>query len=232
MLIAIPRARSSHPAIDILGPPRTSRGMYLLGLILVALMVMRLWVFDTFVFTPELLTKMYEGSLDEVAIAERLRFRQSSLVWGYLTTPLALIVRVAVVAALAQTILLLFGREVPFGSTLRAFLFAHSVVVAASLTHVLYLTTIPQPQLNASDLWIPFDSILNFVDEARLHPLLASSGDLLSVSEMLWVALASSGLIRLAGLSRRFAFITVMAVWLVSAAFRVAVSVYAQHLIA
>lgn len=142
--------------------------------VLVFIQVALAIVMNKGIMTPDVYHELLGSRLSAEQIDEHMAMTQRWQVWGYVATPLVLLVRIGFTALLIQLVLLLLVTEVPFRTIFRAALWAYSMVLAGSAFQLIWLYRLPPHQLTEQALAAVPGSF------AAYFPQLAAAGGPLS----------------------------------------------------
>ena len=146
--------------------------------------------------------------------------------WGYLATPLILLVRLTAVALTLQLFLLL-ARDVPFRKVFLATAWAQVAMCAAGIERAFYLALLPSSDISQATLWVMPGSLASLVlyPEDIQRPVYAMLS-MISVFELLWCAILVIVLRRVARVSIVAAVGATVGTWTLLAALQLAITSY------
>lgn len=155
-------ALSSSPAA-----PAPSLKTWQLFVLVTAASLLLSWVMNEFVMTREVYHTVMGEQLDARRIDEYLDLSRRYAIWGYLATPLVLLVRIGFVALLLQTTLLVTLAEVRFMDLFRAGTTAFSAMLYGTAIHTGWLLWLGEAEITKTTLSIRPGALSNFMGSHR-----------------------------------------------------------------
>jgi hypothetical protein len=227
--VTMPRAATnvSYPsALHHASPVPTRRtGLWLIiGLVIVTTATG--WFINERIITRDVFHQLLDARLDTSRVDSQFDLLRQIEVWGYLATPLILLVRLTAVALTIQLFLLL-TREVPFRKVFLATAWAQLAMCAAGIERAFYLALLPSGDISQATLWVMPGSLASLIlyPEDIQRPVYAMLS-LISVFELLWCAILVIVLRRVARVSTVAAVGATVGTWTLLAALQLAISSY------
>lgn len=227
--MTMPRAATnvSYAAVSVHTSPAPTRrtGLWLI----LALMIVTTatgWFINERIITRDVFHQLLDAQLDTNRVDSQFDLLRQIQVWGYLATPLILLVRLTAVAFTVQLFLLL-TREVPFRKVFLATAWAQAAVCAAGIERALYLVLLPSGDISRATLWVTPGSLASLLlyPEDIQRPLYAMLS-LVSVFELAWCAILVLALRRVRGVSGAAALGATVCTWTLLAALQLAITSY------
>jgi len=113
-------------------PPRPALRSWQLLALVIALNLIVLWFSNEYVLTRETYQRLLSDRLEASRVDEYFDFARRLRIWGYVLTPLVVVVRVGFMALALQLALLLLLIEVPIGRLFRLALWAALALLAGT----------------------------------------------------------------------------------------------------
>src|SRR5258705_1728592 len=116
----------------VFGSPRPALRPWQLLALVMALNLIVIWFFNEYVLTPETFQPLLSDRLEASRVDEYFEFARRLRIWGYVVTPLVVVVRVGFMALALQLALLLLLIEGPIGRLFRLALSASLALLAGT----------------------------------------------------------------------------------------------------
>ena len=209
-----------------LAVPRVRRTGWWLLVALTLITVGTAWFIDEAIFTRDVFHQLLDGRLDSNRVDAQFDFVRQIQRWGYVATPLLLLIRLTVVALTVQLFLLL-SEEVAFGRVFLATAWAQLAVCAAGISRVVYLVMLRPGEISQATLAVIPGSLASVLMYPQDHqqPLYALLS-LTSVFELAWCVILFVALRQIARVARRPALVATAGVWTLLATLQWALTWY------
>jgi hypothetical protein len=184
------------------------------------------WITNEHVLTRSVYHQLLDARLDASRVDAQFDFMRQLAVWGYLSAPVILALRLVIVAMTAQLMLLLF-RDVPLRVVFRAACWAYLPLCAALAARALYLYLLPIDQINQGSLQIVPSSLASVLmySEDYKSPIYALL-NLFNVFEVAWCIVFYHALRRDDRVTARAALSATAGTWSLLATLQWAFSAY------
>jgi hypothetical protein len=202
---------------------RTGLGLFA---VLALLTLTTAWFINERVFTREVVHQLLDSRLDASRVDAQFDLLRQVELWGYLTSPLLLLLRLTLVALTVQLFLLL-SEDVPFRAVFRATAYAQLAICAAGVARAIYLFVLPSAEISRGTLSVipgSLASVLMYPEDFQ-RPLYGVLS-LMNLFELAWCVVLFVGLRQVARVAPRVAFVATAGVWGLLAALQWSVGWY------
>jgi len=171
------------------------------------------WFTNEHVITRDVYHRVLDARLDASRVDAQFDFVQQVAVWGYLATPIVLMLRLVVVAMTVQLFLLL-GADVPFRVVFRAACWASLAMCAATAARTAYLFLLPADAITPASLQVVPSSLASLVmyPQDYKQPLY-SLLNLVNVFEIAWCVILYQALRNGSRVTARSAALATAGTW-------------------
>lgn len=178
------------------------------------------------IMTRQVYYSLLGSRMETYRIDDYINFVKKISIWGYLSQPLLLWLKIAVVSFLIQLPLMIRYTDIPFKSIFRVITLANLAAAASATTKIFYLFVLPVESINQRTLDFTPLSVTNFLDKTKYSA--ASWGFLSSLNlfEVLWILIVYYGLVNICKLKKDDSMLLVLGVWTFIAVFQFALISY------
>jgi len=176
-------------------PPRPALRSWQLLALVIALNLIVLWFSNEYVLTRETYQRLLSDRLEASRVDEYFDFARRLRIWGYVLTPLVVVVRVGFMALALQLALLLLLIEVPIGRLFRLALWAALALLAGTAVREAFLAALDPATLSLARLSVVPASLASVTMDledfrAPLYGLLS----FVNPFELAWCAIMAAGI--------------------------------------
>lgn len=188
--------------------------------------IVLIYTMDNYVLTREVYGNIYADKLDISSIDNLYIFMKKFSFWGYLFSPILIIIRVAIVALLIQLLFMLGLRELSFKKIFRITLLGYGFLLLASVTKIIMLLMTPVEVISTESLAnIPF-SIAFLLSADTANDVFRGILNNINLFEVLWIFSVGAGVSIISELKYNRAYMITMSVWMIIFLFKTGVNLY------
>jgi hypothetical protein len=185
-----------------------------LFIIITLLSLLTSLAFQKFLLTREVYYVLYGNQMEDYRIDDAINFMQKLQIWGYITTPLLLWLRLGFVTFLIQLPIIIRFTELPFKEIFRITSFAYLVFFSSEIVRFFYLYFLPTQAITQETLaFVPL-SIINFINPENYSELIVIILSKINLFELLWGITIYIGLSKSGKLEKTDALLITLGVWL------------------
>lgn len=185
---------------------------YLL-LIITVVSILISFAFQKIIMTREVYYSLYGSQMEDYRIDDYVSMILKFQIWGYLSTPLIIWLRIAFVAFLIQLPFMLKNIEIPFRDIFRIVTIAYFILLSEDVVKIFYLYFKPPEQITIDSLnFIPL-ALTSFLEKNNYSVLSFSFLSKFNLFELLWCIVVYFGLVKTKKLENIDYILIVSFVW-------------------
>jgi hypothetical protein len=195
-----------------------------LGILMINILVA--WLFKKFIMTRDIYYNLLSEQIESYRIDQYVELMNRHSIWGFITIPITLFIKVLFISLLLQLPLLTKFVEISFTRIFRIVLLASISFCAGLVAQFVYIYSMPISEITANILIKYPLSLAQLVDIQKYNDSANIVFNSINVFEILWIFLIYKGLANTKRIKKIDSAILILGVWTVLLVLRWAVISY------
>ena len=188
--------------------------------------IILMFLFNEFIFTLDVYHNIFSDQMESTRIDEYFDFSRQSSIWGYLATPLFLLLNFTFISLLIQMPLVLMFIDIPFNRLFRLVILASILMLASGFIRFFFLATQYTTQITKSTLNIVPLSINHLLDASKYPELAYTTLGMFNIFEFGWCYVLYKGLSTTGKVRKETAALFIFLIWIFLLLFKWGLSAY------
>jgi len=204
----------------------TSLKNWHLFLVLVLANVLIAFLYQEHIMTKDIFYALFSDQVETNRIDKFFDVTQRISIWGYLLTPVVLLIKFSFVALLLQFPLTIKFIDIPFKRLFRIMMLAAIPLLIGTMARYLWLLSLPVEQITKSVLQVTPLSLSSLIDYTKYTESSITILNNFSIYEIVWCLMVYLGLSKTEKLKKYDAAMLVIGVWTFLLVFQWALMAY------
>lgn len=194
--------------------------------LMILLNIFLAFVMNNYFLSREVIIRLYSQYNDISSINIYLLTMKKYSFLGYALIPIIILIRIVLVALIAQLFFMLRLKEISFNKLFRIVLIGYGIIVFSSFIQLIILFLTPTETLSLESLAMAPLSLSHLVSTENMDKVYNGFLNQINVFEILWIITIAVGLKSISGIKSNTASIVAISIWFMIFLFKAGVNLY------